>query len=385
MGIGQKFLDEFNYFGDRIYLDCSAMGMQPMRTRNMAKRHLDDFYDSLWRDPSVQGELIRAEARDAVAELIHADPADVFFTRNTTEGNSLLVQGYPLEPGDEVLVCNEDFPSVYLPFAPLQKKGIVLTVVPGSDGIVDADDLIARFTDRTRVVAVSMAQSSSGYVIDLPKLGAACHERGILLSVDAVQAAGRLPINVETLNADVLAASGFKGLMGIMGAGFCWCRREVMDRIEPPVVCDNIDRSRYELQPGFTELPVPVYPSGALRMETGTTNNLGIAMLGESVRMINEIGIGNIAAQIRSVETYYRECLKKADLEIRMLGSDDPRSWSGSVSFLYDTARKVRLDAALEKAGIYASVRNYFRVSFHFYNITAHVDRLMEVLKKTLK
>ena len=202
--------------------------------------------------------------------------------------------------------------------------------------------------------------------------------------MDAVQAAGRLPIDVETMNIDVLASSSFKGLMGIMGAGFCWCRREVMDRMDPPVVSGNINWDTYELQPGFGSLAIPEFPSGAARMETGTTNNLGIAMMAESIGMLNEIGIENIAAQIRDVETYYRSCLKKADLPVRMLGSEDPDTWSGSVSFLYDQDRKKALTEALEQAGIYAAVRSYFRVSFHFYNTKAQVDRLIPILERVL-
>lgn len=382
--IDQKYLDEFRYFGDRIYLDCSAMGMIPQRTRDLAKRHIDLFYDSLWRDPEIQGEVIREKARAAVARLIHADPADIFFTRNTTEGNNLLAQGYPLNPGDEVLLCNEDYPSVYLPWAVRQREGIRLTVINGQNGFASADDFIAHFSNKTRVVAVSMVQSSSGYCIDLSKLGNACRERGILLSVDAVQAAGRLPIDVDAMKVDVLASAGFKGLMGIMGAGFCWCRREALDCIEPFIVSENIDWNSIDVQQGFERLDIPVFQRGYSRMEAGTTNNLGIAMMAESISMLNEIGIENIAAQIRSVETRYRRRLRELSLPVQMLGSDDPSTWSGSVSFRYDLSRKHKLADALNEAGIFVSVRDYLRAGFHFYNTGDQADSLISALKEAL-
>ena len=382
MGIDRKYLDEFKYFGDRVYLDCSAMGMQPQRTIDAGKRYLDDFAGSLWQDPDIQGEVIRPKTRNEIAHLIDSEPEDIFFTRNTTEGNSLLARGFPLEKGDEVLICNEDFPSVYMPWTTRQQQGIRLTVVNGQRGIVSADAMIAAFSERTKIVCISMAQSSSGYVTDLMKLGKACHERGILLSVDAVQAAGRLPIDVEAMNIDLLTASSFKGLMGIMGAGFCWCRRDVMDKIIPDTVCDNIDMTRYDRPSGFTALPVPSFPSGASRMETGTTNNLGILMMGESIRMLNEIGIDNIAEQIRTVETRYRTCLERAGLPVQLLGADDPKNWSGSVSFLYDPKYKLRLSEALKDAGIIATVRRFFRIGIHFYNTEEDIDRLMQVLEK---
>lgn len=384
MRIDKKYLNEFSYFGDRAYLDCSTMGMPPQRTIDAGQRYLEAFTQSLGRDESVDGRALRKRALAAAAQLIHADPADIFLTRNTTDGNNLLSQGYPFQPGDEVLVCNEDFPAVYMPWTVLQQNGIKLTVVQGRDGIVSADELIRHFSSRTRAAAVSMAQSSSGYVTDLAKLGAACRQRGILLSVDAIQAAGRLPIDVQAMNIDVLASSSFKGLMGAMGIGFCWCRREVMDQIRPPVVSGNIDWEHYDLEPGFSSLAVPEFPSGAARMETGTANNWGMAVMAESLEMLNEIGIDAVAAQIRELESYYRDCLKQTGLDIRMLGSEDPASWSGSVSFLYDPARKDALKQALADADIYAAVRNYFRVSLHFYNTAAQIDRLMAVLKQVL-
>lgn len=382
MEIDRKYIDEFKYFGDRVYLDCSAMGMQPQRTIDAGKRYLDDFAGSLWQDPDIQGEVIRPKVKKEIAHLIGAEPDDIFFTRNTTEGNSLLARGFPLVNGDEVLICNEDFPSVYMPWTTLQQRGIRLTVVNGQRGIVSADSLIAAFSEHTKIVCISMAQSSSGYVTDLMKLGKACHACGILLSVDAVQAAGRLPINVEAMNIDLLTASSFKGLMGIMGAGFCWCRREVMNKIIPDIVCDNIDITGYDRAQGFSTLPVPSFPSGASRMETGTTNNLGILMMGESIRMLNEIGIDKIAEQIRDVETYYRQCLDRSGLPIQLLGTNDPKNWSGSVSFLYDPKYCQCLSEALKDAGIIATVRRYFRIGIHFYNTKDDIDRLMKVLEK---
>lgn len=385
MRIDKKYYDEFSYIGDRAYLDCSTIGMLPQRTQDLGKRCIDIFAASLSRGPEVNGEDMRKKARTEIARMIHADPSDIFLTRNTTEGNNLLAQGYPLEPGDEVLVCNEDFPAVYMPWTIRQRDGVKLTVVQSHDGIVAADDMIAHISERTRVVAVSLAQSSSGYVTDISRLGRVCRERGILLSVDAIQAMGRLPIDVETMKVDVLASAGFKGLMGLIGAGFCWCRREVMDKVQPPLVSGNIDWEHYDFRPGFSALAVPDFPSGAARMETGTMNNWGYAMLGESAAMLNEIGIDAITEKIRSVETYYRARLKEAGLNIRMLGTDDPSTWSGSISFLYDPERREALNKALEEAKIYAAVRNYFRVSLHFYNDTSQIDRLMEVLEKVLK
>ena len=119
-------------------------------------------------------------------------------------------------------------------------------------------------------------------------------------------------------------------------------------------------------------------------METGTTNNYGMRIMTESIRMLNEIGVENIAAQIGRVEAYYRGRLAESGLKIRMLGSGAPKTLSGTVSFLYDPARRSRLQEALKEAGIFAAVREYFRVSLHYYNTERQIDRLMEVLERVL-
>lgn len=382
--IEQRYLDEFAYFGDRIYLDCSAMGMQPERTRQAAGEYLRRFSDALGGDRETLTEEIFRRGKAAVSRLTGGAPEDIFFTMNTTWGNNLLARGLPLEPGDEVLVGNGDFPAVYMPWTARQREGVRLKVVENHNGIVAAEDFIAAMTGRTRVVALSLAQSSSGYVTDIRALSRACRERGVLLSVDGVQAAGRLPIDVEKMVIDVLACASFKGLLGVMGAGFCWCRPEVMERVEPPYLSGNVDWERYELRHGFTSLDAPDYAPRAARMETGTSNLMGLYAMTRSMELLLEIGIENIAAQIRQVETYYRARLEAARLDVRLLGSNDPATWSGSVSFALPPEWREPLARALSDAGIYATVRDNLRVGLHYYNTCGHIDRLMEVLERTL-
>ncbi len=386
--IDRKYLEEFAYFGDRIYMDCSCLGMQPERTRRAAEEYLLRFSDSLGRDPEIFGSEIRRRGKEALGRLVGGEPEDIFFTMNTTWGNNFLAKGLPLEAGSQVLVSGGDFPSVYMPWTASQGEGVELVALPSENGVVAAEDLIAAMTERTRVVSVSLAQSTSGYVTDIRKLGRACRERGILLSVDAVQAAGRIPIDVEEMGIDVLSASSYKGLLGVMGAAFCWCRKEVMEQVTPPYLCGNIEQD-YELPLGLFDgeeirLGIPAYAHRAARMETGTMNLMGIYTMTKSVEMLLEIGIEKVAEQIREVETCFRERLKEADLDIRLLGSDDPDTWGGSVSFLYDLSRKDRLEQALSEAGIFVTVRDYLRVSFHYYNTKEQAERLAAVLEQAL-
>ena len=382
--IAKAYRDEFSYMNGRAYLDVSTMGMVPERSRRRARTYLDDFTMALGRSDALSGRQIMQEAKQAVAALIHASPEDVFLTRNTTEGNNLLARGLPLAPGDEVIVCSGDFPAVYMPWTTRQAEGIRLTVVPGHDGVVDAEALIAAISERTRVIALSLAQSSSGYVADIMRLGAVCRQRGILLSVDAIQAMGRMPVYVDALPVDVLASGSFKGMLGVMGIGFCYVRHGVMPRIAPAVVSGNIDWSVYPMEKDFHALAVPSFPPDSRRMETGTGNVYGMAVMAESLHMLSEIGLEAIQKQIRTVESYYRQQLAAACLPVHVLGSKEPATWSGTVSFTYDPRKKEALSLALQEAEIYAAVRDIFRVSLHYYNTCDEIDRLMDVLSRVL-
>ncbi len=381
--IDQKYFDEYAYMKDRAYLDCSTMGMPPMRSLKAAREYLDDFAFSLGQ-MEHDNMQIRQLAKQRIGELIHADTEDIYFTMNTTQGNNLLTNGYPFAQGDEVIVGNGDFAAVWLPWAGKQKDGIRLIFVDNRNGIVSADDFIQKITDRTRVIAISLAQSSSGFLTDIEKLGQVCREKNIILSVDAIQALGRVPVDVEKMKIDVLASSSFKGMLGVMGAGFCYCRQDIMQKITPPVCSGNIKWDDMDFTPGFTQLPIPQFCDRAARMETGTGNNYGYRVMSESIGLLLEIGVESIADQIRDIERYYRQCLKDSKLDISMLGSEEEDTWSGSISFELPEEYKTELQTELGKAQIFAAVRSYFRVSLHYYNTKEQIDRVMEVLNRVL-
>lgn len=377
--IADQYIKEFAYFKDRIYFDCSTMGMPPKRSIRVGESFLRNFAERLGEHDSSEDP--RQKGRELIARMIGADPDEIYFTKNTTEGNNVLPKGYPFKAGDEIILGNADFAAVWLPYTRLQQKGIKLVWVNNENGCFPAEEYIAKITDKTRAIAISHAQSSSGYVTDLEKLGTVCREKGILLAVDGIQATGRLPIDVHQMKVDLYASGSFKGMMGVMGEGFCYIRKELMEQVEPAVLSGNIDYEGLDFRPGFTEFPVPNYAHGPRRMASGTDNTYGLAVMSESVKMLLEIGQDKIAERIRELEVYYRNQLKEKQIPVKMLGSDDPSTWGGSVSFVLDPEKREPLKQALAAANIHAAARSYFRVSFHFYNTEEEIDRLISVLE----
>jgi cysteine desulfurase / selenocysteine lyase len=381
--IEQKYMDEYAYMKGRIYMDCSRMGMQPERTLKAAREYLDDFAYHLGK-MKCNSTQIRKTAKDRIGELINTNPEDIYFTMNTTQGNNLLTYGYPFGQGDEVIVGNGDFPAVWMPWAGKQRDGVKLVWVDNKNGIVSADEFIKKITDKTKAIAISLAQSSSGYVVDIATLGKVCRGKNIILSVDAVQALGRIPVDVEKAQIDILASSSSKGLVGVMGAGFCYCRKEIMQKITPPCCSDNTKWENMDFAPGFTQMAIPEFADGAERMEAGTGNIYGYLVMSESIGLLLEIGIDNIAEKIRGLELYYRNRIKESKLDVTMLGSEDEATWGGSISFRLPQEYRAALSAEIEKEKISATVHTSFLVGLHYYNTKEQIDRLMVVLNKVL-
>ncbi len=181
------------------------------------------------------------------AELFQTDAANISATHNTAEGMCLLANGYPFEPGDEIISYIHEFPSNHYPWRLQERRGVKLLLLGDCDpqGNLSAvkaprgwsmADLVEKVTSRTRIVAVSHVQFTSGYAADLKELGAFCRERDIDLVIDGAQSVGCLPLYPEECNVAAVAVSSWKWLMGPFGAGILYTSEEFRDKIAVTMV-----------------------------------------------------------------------------------------------------------------------------------------------------
>lgn len=172
--------------------------------------------------------------RQLAARLINAPAVeDVMFVPNTTVGIGLIAEGFPWKPGENVVLAADEYPSNQYPWLNLQGRGVEVRRVPSRGNRVEIDDISAAMDAKTRVLSTSAVQFASGFRADLDALGGLCRSRGVFFFVDAIQALGVFPIDVQRTPVDALAADGHKWLLAPEGAGFAYVRREWVDRLHP--------------------------------------------------------------------------------------------------------------------------------------------------------
>src|SRR4029079_17821224 len=178
-----------------------------------------------------------------VARLLGTGAADVSFQRNTTEGLSLIAGGYPFRPGDEVISYVHEYPPNHYPWRNLTRRGVRLVELPnvtypgdpGADGrpyAFSLDDLEQRITRRTRVVALSSVQFTSGFAVSVESLAEICRNHGIALVLDAAQSLGAAPLRPAEHGIAAVAAPGWKEVLGPIVSGWMYTSPELRDKLE---------------------------------------------------------------------------------------------------------------------------------------------------------
>jgi cysteine desulfurase len=213
----------------RIYLDNNATTPIHPRIVDDLVLHFRDVYgnaSSIHKEGQAARRALE-EARERVAELLGAEPTEIVFTSGGTEANNAAVFGAigRNAAGAQVVTTAIEHPSVLEPCAELARRGVEVTfVAPGANGAVDSAAVEAAITPATRLVAVMLANNETGVIQPAAAVGAICRARGIHFHCDAVQAAGRIPVEAAALGADTVAISAHK-MHGPKGVGALYVRR----------------------------------------------------------------------------------------------------------------------------------------------------------------
>lgn len=369
--------DLFPVTKNLVYLNTAAVGPLSVRAYEAMERFLRDQRDfgaAHWREWYAEYDRLRESA----ARLIGAQPSEIAILKNTSEGISFVAAGLRWREDDNVITTDLEFPSNWTPWKRLESRGVEVRVVGSRDGAFTADDIAALIDARTRLVTVSSVAFHNGFAADLEAIGALCASRGVLFCVDAIQSVGVLPIDVERAHIDFLAADGHKWMCGAEGTAIFYVAarsREELDVVESGWT--NIDRKGK-----FILSPTDLLPD-ARRFEAGSLNSTGIFGLRAAIDLLLEVGVDDIAAEVKRLVTLLAEGLES--IGFRVATPRPIRSGILGVTPPDVESSVIRLHRLLDEQGIICAPREgMLRFAPHFFNDESDCDRTVDALRRII-
>ena len=378
---------------DIAYLDNAATAQRPQYVLDAVRR----FYCEQNANPlrglyplSIAATDAYENAREAVRRFLNAkSTAEIVFTRNTTEGLNLVAYSYGLShirAGDEVVVSILEHHSDLLPWQMVcRQTGAVLKFLDCEpDGSLDLNKAEALITDKTKLVAVTHVSNVIGRVNPIRQLADMAHKHGAVLVVDGAQSTPHIPVDVQALDADVLAFSGHK-VYGPMGIGVLYGKRALLEAMPPFLTGGEMIESVSREGAVFAELPH--------KFEAGTVNAAGAAGLHAAIDYVQSVGFDAMHRQ--ELALTQRTLAGMADMpHIHVIGSDKPEEHNGIVTFTvegvhpHDVSEILACDGVDVRAGHHCAqpllqhlgLNATVRASFAFYNTENEVDRLLQSL-----
>jgi len=349
-----------------------------------ASRPVLDRYAELLRDfqsnPSFQNRLkydaLRERLRGKIAALLSVSSDEIAITRNTSESNSIIVQGLDLKPGDEIIsndqnhASNDDSWKVRA-----KREGFVVKTLPIPVPVPSRDALISQIekaiTPRTKVIAITHVSSFAGMMFPAREITELARRHGIWLHLDGAQSFAALNVNLKDIGCDSYSASTHKWLMGPLEAGILFVRAERIPQVWPSVVTV-----------GWSD-----QIKGARKLEVyGQRDDPRLVAIESAVDFLTLIGIDKVEARMRMLAGHLQDRLAQIPT-VRMKTNREPELSAGVVKFelsnmpiqgAYDTLwERNRISIAMTTAGESRGLR----FSPHIYNSREEIDRAVAAIQ----
>jgi selenocysteine lyase/cysteine desulfurase len=381
---------EFPGTQDGPYFDISARCL----LYGGARRAFDAYLDRNGRgtlDKKAMFDGVET-ARRLYAKLIGAEPDEIAFTRNVTDGIASIAAALPWKTGDNVVLCESvEHPANIYPWHGVARRaGVEVKSVDPENGHIPIDAILAKADAKTRAISVSSVSFSPGFRLPMAELGAECRRRGILLVVDGAQSIGVLDTDVHALKIDALAASTQKYLLSVYGMGFLFIRRELAETLDPVFLSRfSIDLGdSHEAGAGDTS-DFKLAP-GARRFDVGNYNYPAVMAIVESLKLLHELGSAAIEEHVCGLAREFSTKMRDAGIPVFGEKSNAPASHIVAIgSALSDNhdgtgdPEMADLHDYLVANGVRLGIRRgLLRFSFHLYNNSDDIDRAVALARK---
>lgn len=330
--------------------------------------------------------------RQATADFINAqDSSEIIFTSGTTDALNLVAFGYAekqLQSDDEIIISVLEHHSNFIPWQRVARKtGAKLKIVGLDDQQnLDMQQFSELLTEKTKLVAITLVSNVLGSIVDAKQIIEQTHHMGGVVVLDAAQAVGHLPLDVQKLDADFLAFSGHK-MYGPTGVGVLYGKRNLLEQVEPlrfgGEMADEVDAQTATFQP----LP--------LRLEAGTPNIAGVLGLGAAIQYLQKIGFTTIKQHEQQLLNQLYQGLQQIPA-IKIYGPRSAAECQGVLSFNYgtihahDVATIIDTENVAVRAGHMCAeplmqalgVSSVVRASVSYMNTTEDVEQLLAAMNQ---
>jgi cysteine desulfurase/selenocysteine lyase len=367
------------------YIDVASRGLVPGNGPDLAFSHLTQRVQGR-ADKHAYFELVE-ESRRGFAQLVGASEDEIAITKNISEGLNIVAASIAWRPGDEVFLCSAvEHPNNIYAWRNLERQSVAIRDFPSPDGLFPIDAVVEALQGkhRARVVAVSATSFAPGFRVDLDRLGAACRKAGVHLVVDGAQSAGITHIDLAKTQIDALAVSTQKGLCSLYGMGFLYVRKEFAETLAPRYLARfgvDIDASHEaDYDPG----PVR-YQRAAQRFDLGNYNFLAALLVGDTLKLVNQLGTEAIDRHVTHLATELANGLVQLGAPVAA-PANARRANMVCIQSQTGPAAAVQLQQHLKENKVQVAMRrNTVRFSFHLYNNMADVEAALQACKAWLE
>jgi cysteine desulfurase/selenocysteine lyase len=353
--------------------------------------------DAVFGHLALESQLGGYEAHDAneeaierfygaTAELLGARPQEIAFCSSATRAWDMAFYSFRFARGDRVLTSVADYISNYIAYLHVaERDGVEVVTVPNDEhGQVSVDALRELVDERVKLISITHVPTNGGLVNPVAPIGAIAREAGVPYLVDACQSVGQLPVNVDEIGCDMLAATGRKFLRGPRGSGLLYVRQELLERLEPPFVdmraAEWTAPDRFELR------------RDGRRFEEWEQDYAAKAGLAAAIDYAGTWGVGNIWPRVRELAERLRRHLADAGVTVHDAGAER----CAIVTFASDgaSATKIKERLRAERINVTVSERSDFviearernlpdlvRASVHYFNTEEELDRAVECVR----
>ena len=374
-------LTEFPVARDSIFLAHAGVTILPKRVARTMQDYLSEACNRMQEFPEAWKAT--HETRAIAAEMIGARASEISLLGPTSLGLSLVANGLPWQPGDEVVCYQDDYPANVYPWTDLARLGVIVRLLkPETPGAITPELVESALSPRTRLVALASCHFLTGYRILIDDIGRMLRSRGVLFCLDAIQTLGAFETRVD--HVDFLSADSHKWMLGPMAAGIVYVREEVQEQLRPTLLGSWNVRS-----PNFIAQPDIVFERGGRRYEPGVLNVAGILGMKAGLELLLEKGIPEVSAQLLRLKSRLIRGLEP--LGFRFIGPREGPNASGITTafreegsgppvervFEHLVAQKISPSLRHDRAG-----RAHLRFSPHFYNTEGEMDRVIDAVRQ---